>query len=422
MTPGPEHFARLTEGGVFAWNEWRRDHPDVHPEFRGLDLAGIDLSGVDLSGADLIEANLARANLYGANLVGSNFYGARLSETTLAEASLNSANLQCADLSGALLDQAEFHLAYLSGADLRKASLRNAFLANADLGESATKLPGANMEGADLSGANLRSANLTGANLKGANLTGADLFWANLSRTDLREASLVRASLQLAILVGTNLEGADLTGCRVYGMSAWDLRLDRATQDNLIITPAGEATITADNLEVAQFLYLLLNNRGIRNVLDTITSKVVLILGRFTEPRKAVLDSLRRELRQRDYLPVLFDFDQPASRDITETVSTIAHMSRFVIADITDARSIPQELMAIVPNLPSVPVQPLLLASQEEYAMFAFFRRFPWVLEPYLYADQDSLLASLEEKVIAPAEAKAREQLPPARAPRQPGS
>ena len=69
-----------------------------------------------------------------------------------------------------------------------------------------------------------------------------------------------------------------------------------------------------------------------------------------------------------------------------------------------------QELMAIVPNLPSVPVQPLLLASQEEYGMFEHLRRFPWVLELVLYENQASLLMELEPKVITPAEAKANQQ------------
>ncbi len=172
---------------------------------------------------------------------------------------------------------------------------------------------------------------------------------------------------------------------------------------------SGESPIQVDNLEVAQFIYLLLNNQKIRSVIDTITSKVVLILGRFTPERKVVLDAIRDELRKRDYLPVLFDFEKPASRNLTETVSTLAHMARFVIADITDAKSIPQELMAIVPNMPSVPVQPLLLASQQEYGMFEHFRNFPWVLEEVLYDDQQTLLAELSGKVIAPAEAKAKE-------------
>lgn len=104
--------------------------------------------------------------------------------------------------------------------------------------------------------------------------------------------------------------------------------------------------------------------------IDTICSKVVLILGRFSAGRMAVLHALRSALRARDYLPVLFDFEGPSKREIAETVSTLAHLARFVIADTTDAHSIPQELMAIVPNLPSVPVQPLLLASQKEYGMF----------------------------------------------------
>lgn len=120
--------------------------------------------------------------------------------------------------------------------------------------------------------------------------------------------------------------------------------------------PHGEAEITVDNVEVAQFIYLLLNNQKIRHVIDSITSKVVLILGCFTSARKAVLDAIREDLRMRDYLPVLFDFEKPSSRDLTETISTLAHMARFVIADITDAKSVPQELMKIVPSLPSVPV------------------------------------------------------------------
>jgi hypothetical protein len=84
---------------------------------------------------------------------------------------------------------------------------------------------------------------------------------------------------------------------------------------------------------------------------------------------------LREELRKRDYLPVLFDFDKPANRHVTETVSLLARMAHFAVADITEARSIPQELMVIAPDLPSVPIQPLLPEGAEEYGMFEHFRR-----------------------------------------------
>jgi hypothetical protein len=209
--------------------------------------------------------------------------------------------------------------------------------------------------------------------------------------------------------VKTNLQGATLEGCSIHGISAWNLKLEGAIQQNLNVSDEGEPAIRVDNLEVAQFICLLLNNERIRQVIDTITSKVVLILGRFTSERKDVLEAIRDSLRQRDYLPVLFDFDKPASRNITETISTLAHMARFIIADITDAKSIPQELQAIVPNLPSVPVQPLLLTAGREYGMFEHFRRYPWVLDTYYYDNLDDVLASVEDKVISPAEAKARE-------------
>jgi len=209
-------------------------------------------------------------------------------------------------------------------------------------------------------------------------------------------------------LVETNLEKAKLNGCAIYGISAWNLNLEGSTQSNLIISDPDEPTITVDNLEVAQFIYLLLNNEKIRDVINTITTKVVLILGRFTEERKKVLDAIRDELRKRDFLPVLFDFDKPHGQTTLEAVSTLAHMARFIIADITDAKSVLQELQAIVPNNPSLPIQPILLASQEEPGMFDFFRRFPWFLKTFMYEQPKKLLDSLEAEVIVPAETEAK--------------
>jgi hypothetical protein len=121
----------------------------------------------------------------------------------------------------------------------------------------------------------------------------------------------------------------------------------------LVVAPLDKPAITVDNIEVAQFIYLMLHNQKIRDVIDTITSKAVLILGRFTDERKPVLDALREELRKRNYLPILFDFAPSSARDITETVSLLARMARFVVADITDAKSISQEL-AVIGTRPAV--------------------------------------------------------------------
>ena len=247
------------------------------------------------------------------------------------------------------------------------------------------------------------------AKLSKAKLLKAVLARADLEDTKLGGADLRGAKLQGATLVRTDLTGADLTGCRIYGVSAWELKLETTKQQNLVITSENEPEITVDNIEVAQFIYLMLNNQKIRDVIDTITSKAVLILGRFTDERKAVLDALREELRKRDYLPILFDFDKPRSRDTDETITLLARMARFIVADISDAKAVLQELRAIVPDLPSVPVQPIILAMQEEPGMFDFYRNRPSFLTVHRYASQKQLLADLGEKVIRPAELKVLE-------------
>jgi Pentapeptide repeats (8 copies) len=300
-------------------------------------------------------------------------------------------------------DLSHAHLASgqdFSGVDLSRVDL------------SWTHLTDVNLSRANFSRALLYQTHLTWTNLVKANLSRADLALANLVETNLTRANLRGAQLQGARLTDTNLKRANLTGCRVYGVSAWNVNLVGAQQSDLVITRPDEPVITVDNVEVAQFIYLLLHNEKIREVIDTITSKVVLILGRFTPERKAVLDAIREALRGRNLLPIMFDFTEPARQTTLETVSTLAHMARFVIADLTDAKSVLQELHAIVLTNPSVPVQPILLASQEEPGMFDFFRRFPWVLESYRYHSLDEVLASLDNKVITPAE-KARERLGP---------
>src|SRR6266566_1509282 len=228
--------------------------------------------------------------------------------------------------------------AELARIDLPKANLSDTYLNEAILSQA--HLREANLVGADLSKADLRQATLCYANLTWANLCGANLTEANLSQANLNNAILVR----------TNLQSANLTACSIYGVSIWDIQLEGVIQANLIITLPGAPTITVDDLEVAQFIYLLLNNKKIRDVIDTITSKVVLILGRFTLERKTILDALREELRKYNYLPIVFDFDKPASRDLTETVITLAHLSRFIIVDLTDPSSAPHEVATVIPQ------------------------------------------------------------------------
>jgi uncharacterized protein YjbI with pentapeptide repeats len=367
-----QHVELLMQGPE-AWAQWREAHPSTKPDLRNAVLSRMRLMRMDLRNADLRGASLHEANLYEANLAQADLRGADLEKAILSRTNLREANY-----TGAIFRRANLNRLNLSGLDF-----------------SGMYLWGVNFHGANLINAKLTKANLQHADLRSANLSGADLRGADLTT---------------AMLVNTKLAGANLTGASVYGISAWDLQLDNTEQSNLIITRPNEPVITVDDLEIAQFIHLLLNNQKIRDVIDTIGKKAVLILGRFTKQRMAVLEAIRGELRKHGYLPILFDFEKPGSRDITETVSTLAHLARFVIADITDPKSIPQELMKIVPSLPSVPVQPLLLASKREWAMFRDLRRYPWVLEPVRYKNLSGLLANFEKSVIAPAERKAQEQ------------
>ena len=273
------------------------------------------------------------------------------------------------------------------------------------------ELRGINLANANLERANLRMSTLSRANLTRAHLRGADLRAASLRRAKLEYADLTHAILRFTSLAEARVEGARFTGCEIYGTSAWALRGTPQDQSNLVIRARRQdPAVMVDDLEIAQLVYLLLHNDKIRNVIDTVGKRAVLILGRFIVERKAVRDAVRELLRRHGYVAILFDFVPSRARDLTETIVALAHMSRFIIADLTDPRSVPQELTAIIPDLPSVPMVPVILAAQREFPMFEHWRRYPWVLPLTKYKDPSDLLLRLESSLIARAERKAQQQ------------
>lgn len=350
----------ILKQGSLAWNEWRKKHPDVQPDlseanFAGANLRGANLRGVNLEGADMVETDLQEANLLGAKVV---------------EANLHHANLHKADL---------------GFADLTFASLSEA----------------------NLTAARLWKADLTAATLSGANLTGANLTMTMLRETDFTDAILAEAILDYAILVETNLRRANVTGCSVCGLSAWNIHLDEAHQADLVISSPNEPAIIVDTLEVAQFLYLFLHNKQLHQIITTIASNMVLILGRFTAERKPFLEAMRDELRVRGYTPLLFNFEMPLSHDFSASLRTLARLARFIIADLSRHKSISQELRSLLSDT-AVPVQPLLNGSRKLYQMFPDFKHYSCVLPGYRYNSLAELQTTFEEKVIKPAEEKVK--------------
>ena len=392
-----EEHLKILKQGVEQWNKWRLENatrPDLGgAELFNANLSGTNLSRADLSGTSLSDANLSRANLSDAKLSGANLSGANLSRVNLSGANLRRANPIGANLSDAKLIGADLSGAYLSGANL-----------------SGANLSGANLNDASLSDANLLRANLSKAKLRGAILADVDLRGANLTSADLTDADL-----SYTVLVETDFTNATITGCRTYGASAWNVTLVGTVQHNLVITKEGEPVVTVDDLEVGQFIYLILNNTKIRNVINTITSKGVLILGRFSDPqRRSVLDGLREGLRQFDLLPIVFDFDRPTDKDYTETVQTLAGMSMFVIADLTSPKSTPLELEATVKQfkIPYIPIIDITVDPRPFAMLVDSQNSFHWVLPTRKYESKEDLLdgENLKKYIIEPAFAK-REQL-----------
>jgi len=348
---GDASHGDILQRSVRAWNEWRRSEPDVSVDLKGLRLPEATLRGVDLRRADL--------------------RGAELSQADLGEARLSGADLRNA---------------ILTGADLRDASLARADLREVDL--SGADLRGARLNRADLGGAKLVEADLRDASLVGSVLDGADLTSAKLSGSDLAGASLA----------GAVLRGASLNRCGVWGISRRWLDLsDVADQRDLFVRG-----VRVDNVEVALLVDLVLHSESVRTFADTLGRRGVLILSRFYAERRAVVEAIKDGLRNYDLVPITFDWRDPSRGQLRGTIQRLAQLSRFVIADATDVKDIHRELAYIVPQLPTVPILPIVRSGHRLSDMFDGWTGYDTMLPPYEYEDEAHLTKNLEEALIQP--------------------
>ena len=243
---------------------------------------------------------------------------------------------------------------------------------------------------------------------------GANLMHANLSESRFHSCDFENACLNEA-----NLREASIADSLVYGVAAWGVDSADSTQRDLHITKydLGDArlidssvfqlpqnTATVDSIDLALLLHLLTTSPDPTAVLNLMSTRIVLILGRFTEKRKVILDAIRDHLRNSKYCPVMFDFVKPGNRSFTETVSTLAHLARFIIADLSDAKAVIQELHRIVPQNPSIPVQPIVQSDCTINVIIEDLEPYPWFLKTIQYEDQSMLFNGEKCKLTSFAE------------------
>jgi hypothetical protein len=74
-----------------------------------------------------------------------------------------------------------------------------------------------------------------------------------------------------------------------------------------------------------------------RDVLNIMNARGVLLLGGFRNGGMERLNAIRERLQSLGYMAMIFDFNRPDSLSLTETVVTMAGLSKFVIADLSGA-------------------------------------------------------------------------------------
>ncbi len=138
-----KHYHMFMQGAK-VWNAWRKEHPELRPNLRGIDI-GIDTTeymryrdrGEDsliLSQFDNFRLNAVKLSTE--ELVGVNLSNSDLRDTNFWMVNFSHADMRGANLAGAYLGDTNFYRANLKGANLRRSLLRSTLFTSTCLDEA----------------------------------------------------------------------------------------------------------------------------------------------------------------------------------------------------------------------------------------------------------------------------------------------
>jgi hypothetical protein len=275
-----------------------------------------------------------------------------------------------------------------SGMDLSSVSVYGAFAEGLQVRDAL--IDGASFEEGDFSRADFRGTTFRNTRFNKTILTGAHFDGATFVNCNLNRVNLVGASFRVS----------EITETVVYGIAAWDLETaEGMKQSKLVIERTydlyselieqGKVPLMVDDIELAQFVYYLSRHKKLRDALNILNDKGVLLLGRFQGGGLERLYSIREWFQGRGYMAMIFDFERPDNLSLTETVVTMAGLSKFVVVDLSGP-SVPAELQAILSQ-----IKKPILAFGQPYALFADLEDQARVLR----VDDANLLAALESNL-----------------------
>lgn len=213
-----------------------------------------------------------------------------------------------------------------------------------------------------------------------------------------------------ASLIKSTFKECTLECLDIYGANIWDIDIDENTTQKDIRIPYRQfkgkdsEILSIDDIQVGNIIYLLLDNSNYTRLLNQSKKKSVLLLGRFGDPLKEHLNELTKEVRNNGFSPIVFDFQAPNTLDLIEAIVLLSLLSKFIIVDLTEARSVPAELHAILSTL-TIPVVPIIKRHSEVFSTYTFTNKYSCVLPILIFDDIKDLSGSIFAKeIIEPAD------------------